>query len=50
MNENNSLVIVVENLSVIRGRTDVVPGDGSKDAGGDGAGSAGGSGDGNLHR
>lgn len=50
MNENNGLVIAVENLSVIRGRTDAVPGDGSKDAGGDGAGTHGGSGDGNLHR
>lgn len=50
MDQNNGLVIAVENISLIRGRMDAVPGDGSKDAGGDGAGSAGGSGDGNLHR
>lgn len=50
MNSDDNLVIAVESLSVIRGRMDAVPGDGSTDKGGDGAGSKGGSGDGNYQR
>jgi len=42
--QDDDLVVAVEKLSVIRGRTDAVHSDGSTDGGGDGHGDTGGDG------
>jgi hypothetical protein len=42
--QDDELVVAVQELSVIRGRMDVVHSDGAQDAGGDGHGSSGGDG------
>lgn len=42
--QDDELVVAVQVLSVIRGRTDAVHSDGAQDAGGDGHGSSGGDG------